>query len=202
MKPSTKKNAAPYRAVMIASALVVGTMTFSNASAVAVDPNIGLNPSSPLQGYDLGDGRYGTQVGVQSEQSLVEYEITSDMLFGTINSGNVEGFYYAAGNDASAQFLNIDEFAEFESDWVVPPEAAEEFRDDRIWDSLYAIHSDEVVFSNGTGGTNTMGIPARGIPDNPFDGPAEVPVPGTLALFAAGILGLGTLGGIRRRTGK
>ena len=201
MKPSTKKNAAPYRAVMIASALVVGTMTFSNASAVAVEPNIGLNPSSSQPGYFLGDGQFATMIGVQSQDSLVGAEINSDMLFGTINSGEVDGFYYAAGNEASAQFMNIDEFAEFDADTVGPTDVDIQ-NPNRIWDSLYAIHSDEVVVSNGTGGTNTISVSTEVERDNPFDRPAEVPVPGTLALFAAGILGLGTLGGIRRRTSK
>lgn len=169
--------------------VTLGACLSAASSALAI--GIGLNPSTPLQGYDLGGGQYATLIGVQSSSSLVGQTITSGDLYGAISSGTVLGFYYAAGNSASAEFDNINPFASFVSDSVV----AGSGHPDRIWDSLYAIHTGTVVFNNGSGGTTTMSTGGTRVSgQNPF---ASVPDGGsTLALLGMVLAGISHL---RRR---
>lgn len=158
------------------------------ASSQAI--GIGLNASTPLQGFDLGSGQYATLVGVQSPTSLVGQTIALQDLQNAIISGSVSAWYYAAGNQASAMFDNITLFAPFVSDTV----GAVGNRQDRIWDSLYAVHSGTVVFSNGSGGTATMSTGGTRIARDPF---APVPDAGTTMAFLG--LGMAGLVALRRK---
>ncbi len=162
-------------------------------SAMAI--NIGLNPASPLQGYDLGGGSYATLVGVQyfAGSTLVGETITAADLNAAINSGTVSGWYYAAGNPSSAMFGNINPYAPFVSDVVVAGSA----NPARIWDSLWAIHSGTVVFKNGRGGTTTMavGTVARITGQDPFS-----PVPDTGATLLLALMGFAGLVALKRKS--
>ena len=142
------------------SAVLIGA---SSASAALV---IGLNPSTPLGGFDLGGGQFASLLGIQSPESLVGQTIALSNLNAAIQSGTVTGFYYAAGSPASANFGAVTPFAPFVS--AVVQAAPGNPNPTKVWDSLYAVHSDTVVFSNGTGGTNTLETSGARIAENPF----------------------------------
>ena len=164
-------------------------LAVSVTSAAAL--NIGLNPATPLQGFDLGGGWFATLIGVQDTvgNDLIGETITAADLHDTIISGTVGDFYYADGNTAGAIFANIVPFALFVSDDVMAGNI-NNTNPGRIWDSLYATHQGEVVFSNSSGGTTTMGTGGQRIPQNPF-APTAVPDGGlTLALLGLGLAGL------------
>lgn len=167
-------------------------LAFSTCISLATSASalvIGLNPASPLGGFNLGGGEYATLVGVQSGSSLVGESITSADLFGAINSGTVLGFYYGAGNAASAQFDNISLFAPFVSANVI----AGAGNTGRIWDSLYAVHTGTVVFKNGSGGTTTMTTGGTRIDRDPFS-PSSVPDGGaSIGLFGIALAGIALL---------
>lgn len=168
--------------------LTVGICLTVASSALAV--GIGLNPSTPLGGYDLGGGQYATLIGVQSTSSLVGQTITSADLFAAINSGTVLGFYYSSGNFASGDhFDTINAFGLFSTDTVSYDGSG---NNARIFDSLYAIHTGTVVFNNGSGGTTTMSTGGTRVAgQNPF---AHVPDGGsTLTLMGIALAGLGSL---------
>jgi len=181
------------------SAALIGA---SNASATLV---IGLNPSSPLGGYDLGGGQFASLIGIQSPESLVGQTIALSNLNAAIQSGVVSGFYFAAGNPASANFGPVTPFTPFAT--TVVQASSSNTNPTKVWDSLYAVHSDTVVFSNGNGGTNTLSTGGSRIVDNPFtptalppvnpSTPASVPDSGaTIGLFGAVLAGIALL---RRR---
>jgi len=168
--------------------LTVGICLSIHSSALAL--NIGVNPAGPSANYDLGGGQFATLVGVQDlvGNNLVGQTITLANLNAEINSGTVSGWYYGAGNGASAMFSNISQFAPFVSDTVV----AGTGNAGRIWDSLYIIHAANVVFDNSNGGSTTAGIGGNRITgQNPF---RSVPDAGsTLALMGVALAGLGSL---------
>ena len=174
------------------TAIAAATLAALPASAALV---FGVNPSTPLSGYDLGGGSYATKVGLQfhTSGSFVGQTITLADLNSAIVSGSVSAWYYAAGNAASAMFGDIDAFAPFVADEVV----AGSGNANRVWDALYAVHTDTVVFRsnpNNNGRANAS-IGGQRIEGNPFVTNA-VPVPGTLLLAA---LGLGVAGWATRR---
>lgn len=173
----------------------------SNASAVLV---IGLNPSSPLGGFDLGGGQFASLLGIQSPASLVGQTIALSNLNATIQSGAVSAFYYAAGSPASANFGAVTPFTPFVSA-VVQAAGPGNPNPTKVWDSLYAVHTDTVVFSNGSGGTNTLSTGGTRVAENPFQSSAitdpspspSVPDSGaTIGLVGAVLAGLALL---RRR---
>lgn len=173
----------------------------SNASAVLV---IGLNPSSPLGGFDLGGGQFASLLGIQSPASLVGQTIALSNLNATIQSGAVSAFYYAAGSPASANFGAVTPFTPFVSA-VVQAAGPGNPNPTKVWDSLYAVHTDTVVFSNGSGGTNTLSTGGTRVAGNPFQSSAitdpspspSVPDSGaTIGLVGAVLAGLALL---RRR---
>ena len=173
----------------------------SHASAALV---IGLNPSSPLGGYDLGGGQFASLLGIQSPESLVGQTIALSNLNAAIQSGVVSGFYYAAGSSASANFGAVTPFTPFVS--AVVQAAPGNPNPTKVWDSLYAVHSGTVVFSNGNGGTNTLSTGGTRTVENPFTPtsvptdpttPSSVPDSGaTIGLFGAVLAGIALL---RRR---
>jgi hypothetical protein len=181
------------------SAALIGA---SHASAALV---IGLNPSSPLGGYDLGGGQFASLLGIQSPESLVGQTIALSNLNAAIQSGVVSGFYFAAGSTASANFGPVIPFTPFVSAFVQA--APSGLNPTKVWDSLYAVHSDTVVFSNGSGGTTTLSTGGTRIVDDPFTTtslpptdlttPSSVPDSGaTIGLFGAVLAGIALL---RRR---
>jgi hypothetical protein len=175
-------------------------MTASGASAALV---IGLNPSTPLGGYDLGGGQFASLLGIQSPDSLVGQTIALSNLNAAIQGGVVSDFYYAAGNSGSANFGAVTPFAPFVS--AVVQAGPGNPNPTKVWDSLYAVHSGTVVFSNGSGGTNTLTTAGTRTAENPFTSSSitdpspspSVPDSGaTIGLVGAVLAGLALL---RRR---
>lgn len=181
------------------SAALIGA---SHASAALV---IGLNPSSPLGGYDLGGGQFASLLGIQSPESLVGQTIALSNLNAAIQSGVVSSFYFAAGSTASANFGSVTPFTPFVS--AVVQAAPGNPNPTKVWDSLYAVHTDTVVFSNGDGGTTTLSTGGTRSVENPFTPallppanlttPSSVPDSGaTIGLLGAVLAGIALL---RRR---
>ena len=173
--------------------LAVGLCLVAASSALAV--SISLNQSTPKSGYDLGGGQYALQIGVQADPtsgSLVGQTITSADLFGAIvsGSGNVLGFYYAAGNTVSGSFDNISQFSPFVSDTVSA--GSNPAKNYAVWDSLYVITTG--LFTSDS--SATISIPSSGLTtgQNPF---RSVPDGGsTLALMGFALAGFA---GLRRK---
>jgi len=138
-------------------------MSASGASAALV---IGLTPSTPLGGYDLGGGQFASLLGIQSPVSLVGQTIALSNLNATIQSGAVSGFYYAAGNSGSANLGSVTLFAPFVSAVVQAGPGNPNLT--MVGDSLYAVHTATVVFSDGSGGTNTLLTVGTRTAENPF----------------------------------
>lgn len=167
-------------------ALAAALLSAPLGAAPIVD--IELNPASPLGGFDLGDGRYATLIGVQAannSDSLDNLTLTSQDLLDEVTSGVVEGFFYAAGNGLSSTFDNAVLYSAFVSDTLSAGTNAN--YDRAAFDSLYAIHSTETVVFLGT---HTIGVGNGNYElGNPF-AISEVPAPGVLSLMGAGLLGL------------
>lgn len=138
-------------------------MTASGASAALV---IGINPSTPLGGYDLGGGQFASLLGIQSSNSLVGQTIALSNLNAAIQGGVVSAFYHAAGNSGSANLGAVTPFAPFVS--AVVQAGPGNPNPTKVWDSLYAVHTDTVVFSNGSGGNNTLSTGGTRTVGNPF----------------------------------
>ncbi len=177
-------------------ALGIAFVGISLQSALGV--TIGLKASASLQGYDLSGGNYATLLDVVSTSSLAGQTITAADLTGTIMSGAVSGWYYAAGSPGSAQFNNISAFSPFVSDVVVTGGGS----DTSMVGALWAVHVIPVAFKKesgrGTYGIDTDTVTNRITGQNPFaSSSSSVPDAGATLLLA--LMGLAGLIAFKRR---
>jgi hypothetical protein len=166
------------------STVFAGAFLALVASSVSAIP-IGLGANgSGATGYDLGGGIFATEFGLQASSTFDGETITVADLNSLITSGSISAYYYSTGNAASGMFDNIVNFGVFTSDSVSVAGGA---RADRVWNSLWAIHTSNVVFTNGRSGTNTL-APCNGqqciTGQNPFATP-QVPEPSALILVVS-----------------
>jgi hypothetical protein len=186
-------------------ALSLATLTAASTASALV---LGLTPSSPLQGFDLGAGEYATLLGIQVPTgSLVGQTIALDNLNASIVYGAAE-FYHAAGSSETANFGSVTPFAPFVSGVVQAGSGSPNL----LSNSIYAVHTSSVGFANGTGGgaPNTISIEGERTVANPFTSSSStsssivtaqelpttnnVPEGGTtIALFGAALAGLALL---------